>query len=122
MMRFVDETTASVWVETRDFSQVSVHAGGREWTASTFAVHGHHYALVDLHGLEPGTVTPYSVEVDGSKVWPEPEHGFPPPVVATLKPENRCGWPTGPAGPASRTTPPATAPTAWTRCAPTRSR
>jgi hypothetical protein len=86
MMRFVDETTASVWVETRDFSQVSVHAGGREWTASTFAVHGHHYALVDLHGLEPGTVTPYSVEVDGSKVWPEPEHGFPPPVVATLKP------------------------------------
>ncbi|MGC0236160.1 alkaline phosphatase D family protein [Arthrobacter sp. SD76] len=65
---------------------MSVHAGGRQWTASTFAVHGHHYALVDLHGLEPGTVTPYSVEVDGSKVWPEPEHGFPPPVVATLKP------------------------------------
>src|SRR5690606_36638896 len=36
----------------------------------TFTVHGHHYAIVDLHGLT-GPV-PYTVHLDGTPVWPLP--------------------------------------------------
>lgn len=86
MMRYVDETSASIWVETRSDSRVSVRAGGRDWTARTFAVHGHHYALVEADGLEPGAVLPYTLEIDGAHVWPDPASEFPPPVIATLKP------------------------------------
>ncbi|HJV98116.1 MAG TPA: alkaline phosphatase D family protein [Arthrobacter sp.] len=86
MMRYVDETSASIWVETRSDSRVIVRAGGRDWEARTFAVHGHHYALVEADGLEPGTVLPYTVEIDGAHVWPDPASEFPPPVIATLKP------------------------------------
>src|SRR6478672_5004375 len=84
MMRFVDETSASVWMETRSAARVSVRAGDRDWAARTFAVHGHHYALVELDGLEPGTVTPYVVEINGTQVWPDPSSGFPPSMIATL--------------------------------------
>ncbi|WP_248763260.1 alkaline phosphatase D family protein [Pseudarthrobacter sp. SSS035] len=86
MMRYVDETSASIWVETRSESRVTVRAGGRDWAARTFAVHGHHYALVEADGLEPGTVLPYTLEIDGEHVWPDPATGFPPSVIATLKP------------------------------------
>ena len=86
MMRYVDQTSASIWVETRDNARVTVSAGAAEWEARTFAVHGHHYALVEADGLEPGSVTPYTLAVNGVPVWPEPGTGFPPPVIATLKP------------------------------------
>ncbi|SDO94158.1 PhoD-like phosphatase [Arthrobacter sp. ok909] len=86
MMRYVDETSASVWVETRTAARISVRAGGRGWEAKTFAVHGHHYALVEVDGLEPGTVTSYALDVNGTQVWPDPASGFPPSVIATLKP------------------------------------
>ncbi|TLM83064.1 alkaline phosphatase D family protein [Pseudarthrobacter sp. NamE5] len=86
LMRYVDETSASIWVETRDDARVAVSAAGRDWEARTFAVHGHHYALVAVDGLKPGTVTPYTVAVNGVQVWPESGAGFPPPVIATLKP------------------------------------
>lgn len=86
MMRYVDQTSASIWVETRDAARVRVRAGGRSWEAPTFAVHGHHYALVEPDGLAPGTVAPYTLEIDGAQVWPEQASTFPPPVIATLKP------------------------------------
>jgi hypothetical protein len=35
-------------------------------------VHGHHYAIVEIDGLAPGTRTPYEVRLDGEVVWPEP--------------------------------------------------
>jgi hypothetical protein len=77
-------------VETRDHATVTVRADGRSWQARTFKVHGHHYALVVVEGLEPGSIAPYTVEVDGSPVWP-PSAGadgsdYPPSVIATLKP------------------------------------
>ena len=84
MVRYVDETSASVWVETRSTARVYIRAGGRDWGARTFAVHGHHYALVELDGLEAGTVTPYTLDIDGSQVWPDPTSGFPPSMIATL--------------------------------------
>ena len=86
MLRYVDETSASIWVETRAASRVSVNAGGRSWNARSFAVHGHHYALVEIDGLEPGTVLPYEVEVDGERAWPEPDSEYPESVIATLMP------------------------------------
>ena len=85
MMRYVDETSASVWVETRTAARVSIRAGGRQWEAGTFAVHGHHYALVELDGLEPGTVRPYLLDIDGTQAWPEPGQEFPPSMIATLQ-------------------------------------
>src|SRR4051812_24914193 len=91
MVRHVDATSASVWVETESAAQVSVRAGGREWAASTFAVHGHHYALVELDGLEPGTVTAYAVDVNGTQAWPDPSAGFPPSMIATLTPGKPLG-------------------------------
>lgn len=86
MMRYVDETSASIWVETRSDSRVTVRAGQQSWAARTFAVHGHHYALVEADGMEPGSALPYTLDIDGEQVWPAPESGFPPPVIATLKP------------------------------------
>ncbi|MDF2573942.1 MAG: glycoside hydrolase, partial [Agromyces sp.] len=76
----------SVWVETRADARVHVHLGGRSWHARTFAVHDHHYALVELDGLEPGSEHPYRVEIDGEQVWPEPDSEYPAPVVATRTP------------------------------------
>ena len=34
----------------------------------TFAVEGHHYALVVLDDLEPGAVRAYTVELDGFSI------------------------------------------------------
>ncbi|HEX9225394.1 MAG TPA: alkaline phosphatase family protein, partial [Arthrobacter sp.] len=85
MMRYVDETSASIWVETRTAARVTLRAGGRDWVTATFAVHGHHYALVELDGLAPGTVTPYVLDVNGSQVWPDPASEFPPSMIATLQ-------------------------------------
>ncbi len=86
MLRYVDETSASIWVETRADCLVTVHAEGRSWQARSFTVHGHHYALVEVDGLQPGSVTPYRVEVDGVSVWPEPDSEYPASVIATRTP------------------------------------
>ena len=86
MLRYVDAVSASIWVETRDAASVVVDAGNRSWTARTFAVHGHHYALVHVDGLEPGTVTPYTVSIDGTGVWPAADSVYPASVITTLTP------------------------------------
>ena len=86
LVRHVDAVSASVWVETRDSARVVVRALERSWEAGTFTVHGHHYALVDVDGLEPGTVAPYTVEIGGERVWPEEDTEYPPSRIATLKP------------------------------------
>ncbi|MDF5754143.1 alkaline phosphatase D family protein [Spongiactinospora sp. TRM90649] len=77
MLRYVDTTSASVWVETAAPGRVAVEAGGVRVESATFTVHGHHFALCDLVWPEPpeGGV-PYTVEVDGERVWP-PEGGPP---------------------------------------------
>ncbi len=88
MLRYVDETSASIWVEVGAAAHVLVRSPERSWDARTFAVHGHHYALVEVDGLEPGSVTSYTVEVDGHQVWPDPGSvaGFPPSTIATRTP------------------------------------
>ncbi|MDP9318735.1 MAG: alkaline phosphatase family protein, partial [Actinomycetota bacterium] len=86
LLRYVDETSAAVWVETSASAKVCVRAAADEWTAATFAVHGHHYALVEVDGLEPGSIQIYTVEIDGTRVWPPEDSTLPPSRIATLEP------------------------------------
>ena len=84
MLRYVDETSATIWVRTRDAVRVTVTRAGRRWSAPTFAFHGDHFALVVCDGLEPGSDDAYEVELDGERVWPRP--GSPPSRIRTLDP------------------------------------
>ena len=61
LLRYTGTTTATVWVETDGPAEVEV-LGHR---ASTFHVEGHHYALVLIRDLEPGSITPYEVRIAG---------------------------------------------------------
>ena len=81
-LRYAGQTEALIWVETDAPCTVSVL--GCE--ARTFCVEGHHYALVQCDGLEPGTITPYEVDLDGERVWPLPDSPYPPSVVRTHDP------------------------------------
>ena len=85
VLRYAGETEATIWVETDAACEVEVL--GRR--ARTFEVAGHHYALVVLDGLAPGTAYPYQVGLDGTTVWPEPGSALPPSVRSTLDPT----WP-----------------------------
>ncbi|MEU8637140.1 alkaline phosphatase D family protein [Amycolatopsis sp. NPDC048633] len=82
LLRHVDATSATIWVETDGPCEVLV----AEAKARTFEVSGHHYALVVLTGLEPGRSTPYEVRLDGDLVWPEPDGDLPPSRIRTLTP------------------------------------
>ncbi len=57
--------------------------------ARTFAVEGHHFALVVLDDLEPATVTPYAVHLDGAQAWP-PDDGRPPSTIHTRDHERQA--------------------------------
>ena len=67
LLRHVGERDATVWVETDRPCDVEVLG----CSAPTFTASGHHFALVIVEGLEPGTTNPYSVTLDGHVVWPE---------------------------------------------------
>ncbi|MGZ5399811.1 MAG: alkaline phosphatase D family protein [Nocardioides sp.] len=84
LLRYVDSDSATIWVETATAATVTVIAGDHRASARTFAAHDHHYALVEVVGLTPGTHTPYSVRVDDAVVWPEPDSPYPPSVIPTL--------------------------------------
>ncbi|MFH8695067.1 alkaline phosphatase D family protein [Streptomyces chartreusis] len=84
LLRYVDGSTATVWVEASRPCAVRVRgADGSGGEARTFQVAGHHYALVTVTGLTPGTTTPYEVHLDGTGVWPLPGSPFPPSVIRT---------------------------------------
>ena len=80
MLRYVSETEATIWVETDRQCRVEVLGRG----APTFAVAGHHYGLVVLEGLTPGSEYEYQVALDGTDCWPLPGGDFPPSVLRTL--------------------------------------
>ena len=73
MLRYVSATSATIWVETDE--PCTVRVLGR--TARTFCVCGHHYALVVIDGLPPGSVSEYDVELDGVQRWPLPGSTLP---------------------------------------------
>ena len=80
LLRFVSETEATVWVETDEACEVAVLGA----TEPTFRVEGHHYALVQIEGLEPGSETPYEVALDGEVRWPQADSDLPPSKIRTL--------------------------------------
>jgi hypothetical protein len=80
LLRFVSETQATIWVEVDSRCEVSVLGA----SASTFHVEGHHYALVVLGDLEPGTTYQYEVALDGRRVWPEAGSDWPAPCLRTF--------------------------------------
>jgi phosphodiesterase/alkaline phosphatase D-like protein len=82
VLRHVGDTTAAVWVQVERRATVTVLG----CSARTFEVAGHHYALVSVTGLEPDTVHPYEVEVDGEVVWPPRVSPLPPSTVRTRGP------------------------------------
>jgi hypothetical protein len=82
MLRYVSETEATIWVEADRECQVEIL--GR--AAPTFEVAGHHYGLVVIEGLAPGSEHEYQVALDGTVCWPLPDSGFPPSVLRTLSP------------------------------------
>ena len=112
LVRYVGETEATIWVETDRACRVEVlgHA------APTFGIAGHHYGLVMVTGLRPGTEYRYEVALDGAVCWPEAGAAFGPSVLRTLDPDGeqrlmfgscriaelRPAGGTGPAGPAAR--------------------
>jgi PhoD-like phosphatase len=79
VLRYVGSDEATVWVETSAPCEVEVLGS----SARTFPVDGHHYALVRVGGLDPGTRTEYEVSLDGTRRWPEPGSRFPPSVIRT---------------------------------------
>jgi PhoD-like phosphatase len=81
LLRYVGETEATVWVETDEPCEVTV----LDRTEPTFHVEGHNYALVYIDGLEPGSITPYEVHLNGTKAWPPPQDEFPQPRIRTPK-------------------------------------
>jgi hypothetical protein len=83
MLRYVGETEATIWVETDRECRVEVLGRG----VPTFEVAGHHYGLVVLDGLAPGSEHEYQVALDGAVCWPLPDADFPPSVLRTLSRE-----------------------------------
>ena len=81
-LRYVGEHEATVWVETDEPCEVEV-LGRRE---RTWRVGAHHYALVTVDGLQPGSSTRYEVALDGARAWPPEGADFPPSVIRTLDP------------------------------------
>ena len=79
LLRYVSDTEATVWVETDAPCTVTV----LDRSAETFTVSGHHYALVLLDGLQPGSTLPYEVALDGVTRWPPPDDPYPPCVIRT---------------------------------------
>jgi hypothetical protein len=82
LLRYAGTESATFWVETSEPCEVEV-LGERQ---STFAVEGHHYALILVEDLAPASVIDYEIRLDGRVVWP-PEDGRPGPAVHTRRGE-----------------------------------
>jgi len=82
-VRYVSDTEATVWLETDGPCEATI----LDHHAPTFCVEDHHYALVEIHGLEAGRAHPYEVHLDGERVWPPPDAPFPPCAIRTLPSE-----------------------------------
>src|SRR5262245_55395984 len=80
ILRHVSKTSATVWVETSAPCTVEVLGV----STPTFSVEDHHYALVVIPTLSPGSKYPYEVRIDGFLAWPRPDDPFPAPVIRTL--------------------------------------
>ncbi|WP_405618482.1 alkaline phosphatase family protein [Streptomyces sp. NBC_01511] len=87
LLRYVDGEsagTATIWVETDRPCTAEVRCeGGAYGSSRTFLIAGHHYALIPVTGLTPGTAVAYEVLLDELRVWPPENSPFPPSVIRT---------------------------------------
>ncbi|CAM5428663.1 alkaline phosphatase [Streptomyces avidinii] len=87
LLRYVDwdrGDCATIWIETDRPCTAEVRcADGSGGSARTFQVAGHHYALIPVTGLTPGSTTAYEVLLDEVRVWPLPDSPFPPSTITT---------------------------------------
>ncbi len=83
LLRHVGANDATVWVETDGPCEVEVLG----YVGHTFHVEGHHYALVEITGLEPGESYEYGVALDGERHWPDPASSFPASEIRPLDPD-----------------------------------
>jgi PhoD-like phosphatase len=84
LLRYAGTEDATIWVETDGPCRVEVVVEGADpCSHETFAVQGHHYALLHCTGLKPDGTAPYEVRLDGDTVWPEPGSRFPQSVIRT---------------------------------------
>ncbi len=84
-LRHVSDTTALIWLQAERAGVAEVLG----CSAPTFEVQGHHYALVTVTGLEPDSVTEYTVTFDGEQVWPPPDTPYPPSIIRTRGPDSQ---------------------------------
>jgi hypothetical protein len=88
LLRHVGEHDATIWVETTDACDVEVRAGDVAGRSPTFAVAGHHYAVVVVTGLPAASSTPYEVHIDDARAWPQEQSPFPPSRIRTIDPSH----------------------------------
>lgn len=82
LLRYADGTSATVWVEASRPCAAEVRcADGSSGGSRTFEIAGHHYALIPVTGLTPGSQPSYEVLLDGVRVWPLDGSPFPPSVI-----------------------------------------
>lgn len=80
MLRYVSETSATIWVETDAACTVTV----LDSVVPTFCVAGHHYALVIIENLKPNSTSFYEVRLDGDLCWPAHGSQLPASRIRTL--------------------------------------
>ncbi|MFF2507019.1 alkaline phosphatase D family protein [Streptomyces sp. NPDC058067] len=109
LLRFVDGSAATVWIEASRPCTAEVRcADGSSGHTRTFQICGHHYALIPVTGLTPGSTTAYEVLLDGVQVWPLAGSPFPPSTIRTPAYDDAarplrvafgsCRWAAAPAG------------------------
>ncbi|NUK66522.1 alkaline phosphatase family protein [Streptomyces lunaelactis] len=110
LLRYVDWESggsATVWIEADRPCTAEVRcADGTQGASRTFQIAGHHYALVPVTGLTPGTATAYDVLLDGRQVWPLEGSTFPASTIRTPDVPSdgvtvsfgSCRWSAAPAG------------------------
>ena len=84
ILRGVEADRVAVWVEADAECEVTVRTRELEGASGTFAIEGHHFALVELEGLEPGGTHSYEVLLDGETAWPEPGSELPPSTIRPI--------------------------------------
>ena len=87
LLRYADDTAATIWVETDRTCAVAVVVGDERFSTRTWSVHGHHYALVRIERRAPSTASEYTVELDHRRVWPPSDTSFPPSVIRVIDPD-----------------------------------
>ncbi|MBE8475664.1 alkaline phosphatase D family protein [Streptomyces justiciae] len=87
LLRYADGSSATIWIEASRPCTAEVRgAQGARGEIRTFQIAGHHYALIPVTGLTPGTSQSYEVLLDGVRVWPLPDSPFPESVIRTPSP------------------------------------